>query len=93
MGIFDKLFGKKHDVPENVVANETRQIEIDASDEIKSKAVEKPTIDTSQTPEKFLQFTEAIIDFLINKLHEINSLEQEIKEETMKVKYNSTTKI
>ena len=86
MRILDKLFGKKQDAPKNEVTNETSQIKNNASIEIKNKAVEKLNIDTSQTPEKFRHMTDEILEFLISKLQEINSLEQEIFERSNSLK-------
>ncbi|SFN10283.1 NTF2 fold immunity protein [Algoriella xinjiangensis] len=86
MGMLDKLFGKKQNAPKNEVANETSQIENNESNEIKNNSVEKLNIDTSQTLEKFLHMTDEILKFLINKLQEINSLEQEIFERSKSLK-------
>lgn len=63
----DKPFGNKQDSSKNEVKDETSQIG-------------KFNIDTSQTSEKFLHLANEILEFLITKLQEINSLEQEIYE-------------
>ncbi|MBQ0907733.1 hypothetical protein KBJ98_03340 [Flavobacterium sp. F-328] len=78
MGIVDKLFGNKQDSTKKEVVDETSQIVNNARNEMKNKVVEKLNINTSQTQEKFLQLTDEILEFLINKLQEINSLEHEI---------------
>lgn len=86
MGILDKLFGKKQDATKKEVFDEASQIENNETNEMNNKAVEKLNINTSQTPEKFLHITDEILEFLINKLQEINSLEQEIFERSKSLK-------
>jgi hypothetical protein len=86
MGILDKLFGKKQDERKKEVVDEASQIENNVKNEMKNNAIEKLNINTSQTPEKFLQITDEILEFLINKLQEINSLEQEIFERSKSLK-------
>ena len=86
MGIFDKLFGKKQDVPKNEISDEISQIQNNTNKEINKISVEKLNIDTSQTSEKFLHLTDEILDFLINILLEINTLEQEIFERSSSLK-------
>lgn len=86
MGILDKFFGKKQDLLKNKITDKTSQIENNVSIYTNIKAVEKLKIDTSQTPEKFLHMVDEILNFLIIKLQEINSLEQEIFERNKSLK-------
>lgn len=76
----DKIFGKKQDATNKEVVDATSQIENNARKDIKHIAVEKLNINTSHTQEKFLHMTNKILGLLINKLQEINSLEEEIFE-------------
>ena len=71
MGLFSKLFGKKSDSSKN--------------EEVKI-SIKELNIDTSQTPEKFLNLKDEIIAFLIDSLQEINSLEQEVFKRSEKLK-------
>ncbi len=48
--------------------------------------LEKMNIDSSQTPEKFQYLKDEILDFLIDKLEELNNLEQEIFERSRALK-------
>lgn len=82
----DKIFGKKQDATNKEVVGVTSQIENNARKDIKHIAVEKLNINTSHTQEKFLHMTNEILGLLINKLQEINSLEEEIFERSKSLK-------
>ena len=71
MGIFSKLLGKKSE---------------DSKNEVLKVAIQELTIDTSQTPEKFWHLKDEIVGFLLDKLQEINTLEQEIFKRSEKLK-------
>ena len=63
MGFWNTFFGKKKREEEKLQSN---------------NSITKFTVDTSNTPEKFKEFTQETIDFLIPTLVRFNDLEREI---------------
>lgn len=71
MGIFSKLLGKKS---------------VDSKNEVLKVSIKDLNIDASQTPEKFLHLKDEVVEFLVDKLQEINMLEQEVFKRSEKLK-------